>query len=105
FVHLIRKDDDGTCDALFSTSPFNPVLPAGYSSRRRLGAVLTDSSGKIIPFLQVGYEFRFKLADPPTNALDASNTVPTLRTLSVPTGIKVRAITFTLGTATSAGHL
>ncbi len=89
-VHLIRKDADGSTDALFSTSPTSPVLPAGYTARRRIGAVVTNGAGAIRLFRQVAGWFHY--ADPPLDvSAAASDTVPILRTLSVPAGVKVQA--------------
>lgn len=47
YVHLIRKDDDGTIDAGFDTSASAANIPAGYTVRKQLGWVLTDGSANI----------------------------------------------------------
>lgn len=88
-VHLIRKDSDGSVAVLVSASALNPLIPSGYTERRRLGAVETDGGGNIHPFMQVARDFFFTTPIQVTN--HASNNVATLRDLPVPTGIKVKA--------------
>lgn len=56
-VHLIRKDADGTLDAVISLSATAPTMPAGYTARRRLGAIRTNASSQVTPFTQVGDDF------------------------------------------------
>ena len=68
WVHLIRKTSDGTLDVLMSTSATNPTLPSGYGAFRRLGAVLTDSSGYIRKFTQHGDYFERTTARPTSPA-------------------------------------
>jgi hypothetical protein len=60
YVWLIRKDSDGSIDALFSLSATAPTMPAGYTYKRRIMTIRTDSSSKIIPFNQDGDEVTFK---------------------------------------------
>jgi hypothetical protein len=89
-VWLIRKDSDGTIDALFSTSATSPTMPAGYTAKRRIGAVRTNDLGNIMAFTQFGDEFLYSNA-----ILDVSGNVGTvaqLFSLSVPTGVKVQAL-------------
>ena len=87
-VWLIRKDSDGTIDALFSTSATAPTMPAGYTYKRRIGSVLTNGSANIIGFLQNGDKYLWKtpIADVTAGTYGTSRT---LVTLTVPTGIKV----------------
>jgi hypothetical protein len=54
YVWLIRKDSDGSIDALFSLSATAPTMPAGYTYKRRIMSVCTDASANIIPFNQAG---------------------------------------------------
>lgn len=89
-VWLIRKDSDGSIDALFSTSATAPTMPAGYTYKRRLGSVLTNGSANIIAFKQDGDYFYWAtfaedMATTPTAATVAV-------TISVPLGIVVEAI-------------
>lgn len=89
-VWLIRKDSDGSIDALFSTSATAPTMPAGYTYKRRLGSVLTNGSANILAFMQKGDIFQWK-----SPILDVSATNPgtaaVLRTLSIPLGVQTRA--------------
>lgn len=91
-VWLIRRSDNGVVDALFSTSATSPVLPANYDQRRRIGCIVTDGSGNILPFHQVGDQFRFKgnFPTPYFQTPMTGNATPTIATLSrVPLGVKV----------------
>lgn len=90
-VWLIKRIDTGVVDVLFSTSGTAPTMPTNYTKKRRIGAVRTDGSGNILAFSQYGDEFLFGnlLAD--VNA-EASSATAGLKTLTVPTGIKVNAI-------------
>jgi hypothetical protein len=90
-VHLIRKDSDGTIDALYSTSVAAPTMPSGYTARRRIGSFLTNGAAQIVAFSQVGDEFLWDVA---LVDIDATNpgTAAVSRTLTVPLGVKVLAI-------------
>jgi hypothetical protein len=88
-VFLIKRTDTGVVDVFASTS-LSPVLPNDYTKKRRIGSILWSGS-TIRGFTQDGDEFLFKtvvdegvVANPGTAAV--------LRTLTVPTGIKVRAL-------------
>lgn len=89
-VVAIKKDSDGSGDWLFSLSATSPTMPTGYTYFRRIGSVLTDGSGNIISFIQVGDIFRWKV--PPLDASNAtlSSTYVNL-TLSVPPDVRVLA--------------
>ena len=86
----IRRSDTGVSDALFSTSATSPTMPTNYDQKRRIGAVLTDSSSNILGFSQNGDEFMWD--DPPSDYSVASpGTSAITTTLSVPTGVVVWA--------------
>ena len=53
-LFLIKKDSDGSIDAGFDTSITAANIPAGYTAYRRIGSVLTDGSGNIYQFIQIG---------------------------------------------------
>lgn len=89
-VYAIRKDTDGTGDFLFSLSASSPTMPSGYTYFRRIGSVLTDGSGNITAFTQVGDEFIWSAQVRDVSAATAALSA-TLVTLSVPTGVKVTA--------------
>jgi hypothetical protein len=100
-VFLIRKDADGTIDAGFDTSVSAANIPSGYTAYRRLGSVLTNGSSNIRGFTQSGKLF---LWDDPIEDVDVTNpgTSAVLRTMSVPSGVKVRAI-FTVHNYSGSG--
>lgn len=89
-IWLIKRSDTGVVDALFSTSASAPTMPEYYDSKRRIGSIVRVSAA-IKAFAQDGDEFLWK-----TWAADligtSMGTSPTTRVLTVPTGIKVRAI-------------
>lgn len=89
-VWLIRRSDTGVVDVLFSVSATGPVMPANYDQKRRIGAFIR-SGGAILAFKQTGDYFRLVTA-----VLDVNVTNPgsagVLRTLSVPSGVKVKAL-------------
>jgi hypothetical protein len=88
-VWLIKRSDTGVVDALFSTSFTSPTMPTNYDLKRLIGAVKTDGTSDIIPFLQSGDEFTY-LGNtdtfPPRDIDDSSITDDTWEqgTLSVP---------------------
>ncbi|MGE0271863.1 MAG: hypothetical protein AB7P84_11350 [Alphaproteobacteria bacterium] len=78
-------------DALFSTSASAPVMPSGYTQKRRLGSVRNDGSGNLVGFVQRGDEFWWK--DPPLDVdTNNSGSSAVLATLTVPTGVRVKAV-------------
>lgn len=89
-VWLIQRSDTGVVDVLFSTSASSPTMPTNYDRKRRIGSVVR-ASGAILAFTQVGDEF---LLTTPVLDVNATNpgTSAVLRTLSVPSGIKVQAM-------------
>ena len=95
-VFLIQRVDTGVVDVLFSLSATAPTLPTSYTKQRRIGSILREG-GAIVAFSQDGDEFlrsASKLDIDVTNA----GTSAVSRTLSVPLGIKVRAIVNVLAT-------
>lgn len=91
-VHAIRKDADGTFDALFSTSVGSPTMPSGWTRVQRLGAVLTDGSGNIRAFIQSGNEFWLNTEGGVTNYVASGARSKAALSITVPSGIRVRAI-------------
>jgi len=84
----IQTDASGDYDFLFSTSPTSPTMPTGYTRFRRIGSIVR-SGGAIIPFNQIGDEFLWLTGKADVAAGGPSGNA--LYTLTVPTGIKVRA--------------
>ncbi len=89
-LYIIGKSAASDIDFVCSTSASSPTMPSGFDLRRRIGAVLTDVSGNIIAFYQNGDEFLVKSPTLDVNATDG--TTATLQTLTVPNGIRVKAI-------------
>ena len=90
-AHVIRKNDSGERDMLFSTG-LAPQVPGGYELIARLKgrAIKTDGSGSIIPFINTGSSTDFKTMPQDmfvSNFL--TNSYPL--TVSVPPGVRVRA--------------
>jgi hypothetical protein len=72
YVYIIRKDSDGSIDALFSLSDTEPTMPAGYTYKRRIGEIYTlVTTHYISPFFQVGNRFFLK-----TRVLSVNTTNP-----------------------------
>jgi hypothetical protein len=97
-VHAIRKQIDGTFDAVFSLSATAPVVPAGYDLIERVGAIVTDSGDAIRQFVQHGnrvalngaYSAEFSIQTSLAKHLfQFSPTVP----VGVPVLVRVRLLT------------
>lgn len=89
-VWLIKRPDTGVVDVLVSLSPTAPTMPTNYTLKRRIGALLTNSSAQWVSFTQTGDKFLW--AVPIADVTSLATTTPTLKTLTVPTGIKVEAL-------------
>lgn len=89
-VWLIRRSDTGVVDALFSTSATAPTMPANYDQKRRIGSIVR-LGGTILAFSQDGDEFLWSTVKADIYD-DNPGTSAVTRTLTVPTGIKVRAL-------------
>jgi hypothetical protein len=84
YVFLIRKDSDGSIDALFSLSATAPTMPAGYTYKRKIRSVVTDAAANIRPTEQIGDHVYF-LTPVLERALGAiANTNRTAYALSTP---------------------
>lgn len=59
YTFIIRKDADGSLDAGYDTSSTAANIPSGYSAYRRNGAIRTDPSGNIFPFINNNDEMAF----------------------------------------------
>lgn len=102
-VFAIYKDSDGTTDAGFDTSVTAANIPAGYTTYRRLGSIITDSSGNIEQFIHTWQDKTFIWS---TRKLTLQTwqvpTTATLVAMDVPTGINVRPLgIFTGGASVS----
>ena len=91
-VFVIRKDDDGTGDVLFSTSATSPTVPVGWTRVQRLGAVLTDASGNIWPFVQSGNTFFFNAVDGISVYSSTTTRAKAPLSVVVPNGVRVQGL-------------
>ncbi len=89
-VFAIRNPTSSDVDLLASTSIDDPVMPEGFTAKRRIGSVRTEATSGIKPFVQYGDEFLW--VTPVLDFSGTQNTARALRTLTVPTGLKVWAL-------------
>ena len=82
------EKDDGTPDILGSTS-LTPTLPSGFTKKRRIGSILTNSNSNIHPFIQ--FADHFFLQTPAQDLSTVPSTSGQLVTLTAPTGVNVIA--------------
>lgn len=87
--------NDGTSDFLFSLSASTPTMPSGFTNKRRIGAVKTDSGGNILPFVQSGDIITLKTAIEDLFTTSPSHTGVNV-TISTPLSIKTTAMLFVL---------
>lgn len=85
----IFNPTNGLSDYLFSTSVAAPTLPAGYTKKRRIGAIRTDVSSNIIPFFQYGKWFQYIDRIEDIDITTPGNT-GTLAVITTPLGIPTR---------------
>jgi len=88
-VFLIRRNDNGYIDAGFDTDVNAANIPAGYSTYRRIGSVLTNGSANILAFTQLENQFIWS-----AEVEDYDGTIGTVAasvTLTVPPGVNVDA--------------
>ena len=83
YCYAIYNPTTQASDFLFSASATSPTLPSSFTKLKYIGSILTNSSGNIILFKQVGNYFYFN------NIFDASPSSPSsgvysTYTLSVP---------------------
>jgi hypothetical protein len=91
-VFLIQRVDTGVVDVLFSASATAPTLPANYTLFRRIGSVLTNSSGLWFLINQYGDDFIYSVAQQDINVTTGITPSGSLFALSVPPGIQVVAL-------------
>lgn len=103
-VYLIKRPDTGVVDVLFSLSVSAPTMPTNYTLKRRIGSLKTNASSQWTAFTQEGDEFLW-LSPVQDAASTTQSTTAVLYTLSVPTGVKVTAISMYEGDRISAGGL
>lgn len=97
---VIRNSASGAIDAGFDTSVSAANIPVGWTAYRRVGSILTDGSGNIRAFIQVGNEILWSVPVRDINATGvASGSV--LYAVTVPPAVIVEAII--QGIASSTG--
>jgi len=90
-MFVIKNITTGDVDVLFSAS-LSPAMPTGFTKKRRLGTIRTDSSGNIIGFFQNGDEFLLKVPILDHDALTGGTNAVTVTLGSVPVGVQVGAL-------------
>jgi hypothetical protein len=89
--YQIMRPDTGVVDVLFSLSASAPTMPANYTLKRRIGSGLTSGAAQWVAFVQDGDTFKWLATVLDVNASNPG-TSAVLRTLSVPTGIRLEAL-------------
>lgn len=89
-VWLIQRSDTGVVDVGFDVSPTTPTMPTNYDRKRRIGSIIR-SGGTILAFVQDGNDFVLSSPAVDVNAVANPGTAAVTRTLTVPTGIRVKA--------------
>lgn len=87
-IHALRNNSTGAFEWIYSLSATGAgaTIPAGYTHVIRIGCVMTDSSGNIVPFDQIQNNVRYRTAV--TEMSIAAATVTAVRTLtSIPENI------------------
>jgi hypothetical protein len=99
----IYNPTTGVSDCGFDTSVTAANIPSGYTKYKRVGSIRTNGSGNILAFLQT--EKYFALATSLLDITNASQTIAseTLRTLTIPLGVKTIVIGNIQVLADSAG--
>lgn len=92
-------------DFLFSASYASPTLPSGYTKKKWVMAVLTNSSANILPFTQTGKYVEFASTILNYSATTGIPTSFTNLTVSSPLGIRTRVwLNFFLNTPASTSR-
>lgn len=89
-IWLIKRSDTGVVDALFSASASTPTMPANYDYKRRIGSVVR-TGGAIKAFIQDGDLFMWLVPVADVSVVNPGTSAVT-RTLTLPTGIRVKAL-------------
>jgi hypothetical protein len=92
-VYVIERTDTGVVDVLISLSATSPTMPANYTKKRRIGSIKTDASSHILLFSQNGDESLWLVPVQDVNTTSLGTTATNFVLGSVPTGVKVNALT------------
>lgn len=88
-VFVIKNPTTGVSDVLISTNVSAPTMPSGYTLKRRIGSLLTNSSSQWVSFTQFGDEFIW--AAPFKDKDGSVGLGAALLTITVPPDVNVRA--------------
>lgn len=93
WYHVFAISNGSTSDVYFDTSVSAQNIPTGYTYFRRVGSIYyIDGTSGIRRFTQVGNEFLWSTSITDISSQSQSFNTETLRTLSVPSGVKVDAL-------------
>ncbi|HEY9764572.1 MAG TPA: hypothetical protein V6D07_18740 [Trichocoleus sp.] len=92
-AYLIYNSTTKEVAHLFSLSATAPTMPSGFTYKRRIGAIQTQSNGVIRPFLHHASRQLFEWITVVYDMVDVDIAVTdTLYTFTVPTGVPVRML-------------
>ena len=94
---LIKRPDTGVIDVLTSLSATAPTLPVNYTLFRRIGSMKTNGSAQWTKFIQDGDSFTWDIPVADVNVTNPGTAAVT-RTLTLPTGVRVKALLSVGGT-------
>lgn len=109
-IYLIKNPTSQNVNGLVVVSGDAPVMPTGYTRKRRIGTCLTDGTADIVPFTQVGNLFQFKnpvnivddagvLSTETEYSFDLSTVLPvSAERVEVHAGLRGKSISLTVGT-------
>ena len=86
--YAIYNSTSEISDAIFSTNTSSPSLPSGYTKYRKIGYIRTNGSGDILGFTQIGNHVMWST---PVLDFSGATTSLVLQTITVPSGINVKA--------------
>lgn len=82
----------GASPAAFASTSLTPALPGSYLYKRRIGSLTTDGSGNFNAVIQDGDEFSLVTPVVDLNATSPTVTTALTQALSVPTGVRLKAV-------------
>jgi microcystin-dependent protein len=101
-VFVIRQITSGSADLLFSVSINAPAVPTGYEVIRRIASIKTDSTGEIVPFINMGRKFWFVTPIRDAYATGVAALSSLTVSISVPAGLRVLATMHVAASANGA---
>ena len=91
-IHALRSNATGEFKVTADVSPTSPYIEPGYTRVQRLGAIVTDGSGNIRPFVQRGNEFRYNTVAGISEYVATGNRAKAPITVTLPTGARIVGI-------------